>query len=119
MKVSELFRTNNTLMEQKEVPQVLLNSGHKMPMLAFGTAGLPRPPNDELIPAFVDAIQAGYRHFDTATLYGSEEALGLAIKQAQNQGLIKNRGEIFVTTKLWCTDAHPDLVLPALKKSLQ
>jgi diketogulonate reductase-like aldo/keto reductase len=84
-------------------------------MLAFGTAALPLRPNDELIAA----IEAGYRHFDTAAMYGSEEAVGLAIAQAQKQGLIKNRDEIFVTTKLWCTDAHPDLVLPALKNSLQ
>ncbi|CAJ1952178.1 unnamed protein product [Sphenostylis stenocarpa] len=90
-----------------------------MPMLGFGTAAIPLPPNDELIPVFIAAIEAGYRHFDTATLYGSEEALGLALAQAQRQGLIKNRRDIFVTTKLWCSDAHPDLVLPALKKSLQ
>ncbi|KHN24554.1 NAD(P)H-dependent 6'-deoxychalcone synthase [Glycine soja] len=103
----------------KAVPEVVLNSGHSMPMLGFGTAGVPLPPLDELVPVFVVAIEAGYRHFDTATLYGSEEALGLALAQAQRQGLIKNRGEIFVTTKLWCSDSHPDLVLLALKKSLQ
>jgi diketogulonate reductase-like aldo/keto reductase len=107
--------TNNTLMEQKEIPEVILNSGHIMPMLAFGTAALPLRPNDELIAA----IETGYRHFDTAAMYGSEEAVGQAIAQAQKQGLIKNRDEIFVTTKLWCTDAHHDLVLPALKNSLQ
>ncbi|XP_045810872.1 methylecgonone reductase-like [Trifolium pratense] len=106
-------------MEQKAIPEVMLNSGHTMPMFAFGTTALLLPPNDELIPIIIDAIQAGYRHFDTAAMYGSEEALGLAIVQAQNQGLIKNRGDIFITTKLWCTDAHPDLVLPALKNSLQ
>jgi diketogulonate reductase-like aldo/keto reductase len=111
--------TNNTLMEQKKIPEVILNSGQRMPMLAFGTAALPLRPNDELIAVFIAAIEAGYRHFDTAAMYGSEEAVGLAIAQAQKQGLIKNRDEIFVTTKLWCTDAHPDLVLPALKNSLQ
>ncbi|TKY44858.1 Methylecgonone reductase [Spatholobus suberectus] len=106
-------------MEPKAVPEVVLNSGHSMPMLGFGTAASPLPPHDELVPVFVAAIEAGYCHFDTAALYGSEESLGLALAQAQRQGLIKNRSEIFVTTKLWCTDAHPDLVLPALKKSLQ
>ncbi|XP_027358269.1 methylecgonone reductase-like isoform X1 [Abrus precatorius] len=106
-------------MGPKVVPEVVLNSGHSMAMLGFGTAAVPLPPHDELIPVFIAAIEAGYRHFDTAALYGSEEALGIALAQAQHQGLIKNRGEIFVTTKLWCTDAHPNLVLPALKKSLQ
>ena len=106
-------------MEQKTVPEVVLNSGHTMPTLSFGTTAALLPPNDELIPVLTAAIQVGYCHFDTAAMYGSEEALGLAIAQAQNQGLIKNRDDIFVTTKLWCTDAHPDLVLPAIKSSLQ
>uniref|UniRef100_A0A151UHF3 NAD(P)H-dependent oxidoreductase 1 n=1 Tax=Cajanus cajan TaxID=3821 RepID=A0A151UHF3_CAJCA len=87
--------------------------------LAFGTAAVPLPPHDELVSVFIAAIEAGYRHFDTATLYGSEDALGLALAHAQRQGLIHNRGEVFVTTKLWCSDAHPGLVLPALKKSLK
>ncbi|MCI95010.1 methylecgonone reductase-like, partial [Trifolium medium] len=68
----------NTLMEQKAIPAVMLNSGHTMPMFAFGTTAVLLPPNDELIPIIIDAIQAGYRHFDTAAMYGSEEALGLA-----------------------------------------
>lgn len=106
-------------MEQKAVPEVVLNSGHTMPMLSFGTSAALLLLNEELIPVLTAAIQVGYRHFDTAAMYGSEEALGLAIAQAQNQGLIKSRDDIFVTTKLWCTDAHPDLVLPAIKNSLQ
>jgi 3''-deamino-3''-oxonicotianamine reductase len=106
-------------MEQKAVPEVVLNSGHTMPMLSFGTSAAVLLPNEEFIPVLTAAIQVGYRHFDTAAMYGSEEALGLAIAQAQNQGLIKNRDDIFITTKLWCTDAHPDLVLPAINNSLQ
>ncbi|KAL2344188.1 hypothetical protein Fmac_005473 [Flemingia macrophylla] len=101
------------------IPEVVLSSGHKMPMLGFGTGTVPLPPNHELIPAFIEAIKSGYRHFDTAAYYGSEEALGQAIAQALQQGLIKSRSELFVTTKLWCTDAHPGLVLPAIKSSLQ
>ncbi|KAK7270673.1 hypothetical protein RJT34_25996 [Clitoria ternatea] len=103
----------------KTIPEVVLNSGHKMPMLGFGTGIVPLPPHHELFPVFLDAIKAGYRHFDTAAYYGSEEPLGQAIAQALEQGLIQNRSEIFVTSKLWCTDAHPGLVLPALKSSLQ
>ncbi|WJX67071.1 3''-deamino-3''-oxonicotianamine reductase [Trifolium repens] len=106
-------------MESKSIPEVVLNSGHKMPMIGFGTGTVPLPPNDELIPAFINGIKIGYRHFDTAAYYGSEEPLGQAIAQALEQGLIKNRSEIFITTKLWCTDAHPGLVLPALKNSLK
>ena len=106
-------------MEPNLIPEVVLNSGHKMPMIGFGTAAIPLPPSHELIPAFIAAIKAGYRHFDTAAYYGSEEPLGKAIAQALEHGLIKSRSDIFVTTKLWCTDAHPGLVVPALKRSLE
>jgi len=106
-------------MEAKTIPEVVLNSGHKIPNLGFGTGTVPLPPPDVLIPAFIEAIKVGYRHFDTAAYYGSEGPLGEAIAQALDQGLIKNRSELFITTKLWCTEAHPGLVLPALKSSLQ
>ncbi|KAL1356976.1 hypothetical protein HN51_008980 [Arachis hypogaea] len=106
-------------MDRNEVPQVLLDSGKKMPMIGFGTGTVPLPPSHELIPAFIAAIEAGYRHFDTAAYYGSEGPLGEAIALAIQKGLLKSRTDIFVTSKLWCTDAHPGLVLPALNKSLQ
>ncbi|XP_014509329.1 methylecgonone reductase-like [Vigna radiata var. radiata] len=106
-------------MEAKTIPEVVLNSGHKMPNLGFGTGTLPLPPSHVLIPAFIEAIKVGYRHFDTAAVYGSEEPLGEAIAQALDQGLIKSRSELFVTSKLYCNEAHPGLVLPALKSSLQ
>ncbi|XP_039683025.1 protein REDOX 2 [Medicago truncatula] len=72
-------------METKSIPEVVLNSGHKMPMLGFGTGTVPLPPHHELIPAFINAIKVGYRHFDTAAYYGSEESLGQAIAQALEQ----------------------------------
>ncbi|XP_004513334.1 methylecgonone reductase-like [Cicer arietinum] len=106
-------------MESISIPKVVLNSGHKMPTLGFGTGTVPLPSFEELIPSFINAIKIGYRHFDTAAYYGSEEPLGHAIAQALEQGLIKDRSEIFVTTKLWCTDAHPGFVVPALKNSLK
>lgn len=69
--------------------------------------------------AVIEAIKLGYRHFDTAAVYGSEEALGEAISEALKLGLIGSRDELFVTSKLWCSDNHPDLVLPALQRSLR
>ncbi|XP_030541132.1 methylecgonone reductase-like isoform X3 [Rhodamnia argentea] len=101
------------------VPEVVLSSGTRMPLIGMGGATTPLPPPDVLTSIFLDAIEFGYHHFDTAAYYGSEEALGRAVAEALDQGLVKSRGDIFITTKLWCTDAHPDLVLPALKKSLQ
>ncbi|KAL6178284.1 hypothetical protein ACLB2K_049803 [Fragaria x ananassa] len=102
------------------VPEVVLSSGKKMPVLGFGTGvvGSPRPAQT-LALILLDAIELGYRHFDTAALYGTEEAVGLAITQALERGLIKTRDELFITSKLWCADAHHVLFLRALKSTLQ
>ncbi|CAL4941007.1 unnamed protein product [Urochloa decumbens] len=61
----------------------------------------------------------GYRHFDTAAVYNAEAALGDAVAQAVRAGAIACRDEVYVTSKLWITNAHPSRVLPALKKTLQ
>lgn len=100
------------------IPEVELNSGYKMPLLGLGTASFTTPRADE-VKAMLNAIERGYRHFDTAAHYGSEEAVGEAIAEALKRGLIKSRDEVFVCSKLWASDAHADRVLPALKKSLQ
>ncbi|KAF8008477.1 hypothetical protein BT93_K2218 [Corymbia citriodora subsp. variegata] len=101
------------------VPEVVLSSGERMPLISMGCAASPPPPPEVLTSIFLEAIEVGYRHFDTAALYGTEEALGRAVAEALDRGLIQSRDQIFITTKLWCTDAHPDLVLPTLKNSLR
>lgn len=98
--------------------EIVLNSGHKMPALGFGTGTHPRPTTEQLTSTIVDAIAAGYRHLGTASMYGSEEAIGRAVEEAVVRGLIKNRDEVFVTSKLYMADAHPDLVLLAINQTL-
>ncbi|GLJ48218.1 hypothetical protein SUGI_1018180 [Cryptomeria japonica] len=61
-------------------------------------------------------VEVGYRHFDTASYYGSEGTLGGALKEAFQSGHIK-REEVFVTTKLW-DDKHDD-PLATITKSLK
>ncbi|PQP95415.1 non-functional NADPH-dependent codeinone reductase 2-like isoform X2 [Prunus yedoensis var. nudiflora] len=51
--------------------------------------------------------------------YRTEQSLGEAISQALSLGLIKSRDELFITSKLWCTDAHPDRVLPAIHNTFK
>lgn len=104
-------------MKQVLVPRVKLNSGHEIPLIGMGTAPS-LPPLDELVATIIGAIEAGYRHFDTAAAYGSEKALGLAVAETVQRGLIKSRNEVFITSKLWCAQTRHDLVLPALKRSL-
>ncbi|WOL09377.1 hypothetical protein Cni_G18130 [Canna indica] len=101
------------------IPEVSLSSGSKpMPLIAFGTASLPLVPSESTRKAILHAIRLGYRHFDTAFVYGSEESLGEAVVEALESGLIQSRDELFITSKLWCRDAHGDRVLPALQKTL-
>ncbi|CAN0842835.1 Protein REDOX 2 [Linum grandiflorum] len=91
----------------------------KMPAVGMGTSTLPILPPQVLVPAFRDAIEVGYRHFDTAALYGSEESVGEAVAEAVDKGLAGSRSEFFITSKAWCTDLHPELVVPALQNSLR
>ncbi|KAG6629202.1 hypothetical protein CIPAW_14G068000 [Carya illinoinensis] len=67
---------------------------------------------------FRHAIKLGYRHFDSAAIYQSEQLLGEAIQDALSLGLIKSRDELFITSKLWCNDGHHDRILPAMQKTL-
>ncbi|KAI4305695.1 hypothetical protein L6164_029046 [Bauhinia variegata] len=103
-----------------EIPSLVLGSSagqRRMPVIGMGSAPDFTCKSDTK-EAIVEAIKQGYRHFDTAAAYGSEQALGEAIKKAIELGLV-TREELFVTSKLWCTDNHPHLVLPALKRSLK
>lgn len=101
-----------------KIPVKTLNSGHDMPVIASGTFEFSLDP-EKAKAAIIEAIKIGYRHFDTAAQYGSESALGEAIAEAVRLGLIGSRAEVFITSKLWCNDNHPDHVLPAIKTSLR
>ncbi|CAJ1952187.1 unnamed protein product [Sphenostylis stenocarpa] len=102
-----------------KIPDLSLNSGHKMPVIGMGTSVENCPSNETLASIYVEAIEVGYRHFDTASVYGTEEAIGLAVAKAMEKGLIKSRDEVFITSKPWNTDAHRDLIIPALKTTLK
>jgi len=102
------------------VPTIkLAQDGGIMPVLGFGTAPDPPVPAETTRAAVIAAIQAGYRHFDTACLYHTEQPLGEAIAEALEKGLIQSRDELFITSKLWCSDARRDLVIPALNTTLR
>lgn len=99
--------------------QVLTSSGRQMQLLGFGTGAYPLVTPEVAKQAILQAIELGYRHFDTAYIYGTEQPLGEAIVEAISLGLINSRDKLFITTKLWCSDAYGELVLPELRRSLQ
>ena len=75
---------------------VLLSNGVKLPQMGFGCYALGEERPKEIL---LEAIAAGYRHFDTASFYQTEEVLGEAIRESGVP-----REEFFLTTKLWRTE---------------
>ena len=89
--------------------KVKLNNNYEMPIIGLGTW---RSSPEDAYNAVLSALEAGYRHIDTAAVYGNEEMIGKAIKDSKI-----NREEIFITTKLWNTDQGYEATLKAFEES--
>jgi 2,5-diketo-D-gluconate reductase A len=94
-----------------QIPTVTLNNGVQMPILGFGVFQVPADETERVV---TDALAAGYRHIDTASAYGNEEAVGKAIAASG----IPREG-LFVTTKLWIHGGGEDGTKRAFDTSLQ
>lgn len=90
---------------------IALNDGARIPQVGLGVW---QTPNDEAAPAVKAALDAGYRHVDTAAVYENEEGVGKGIRQS---GL--SRSDIFLTTKLWNNDQGYEQTLKAFEASLK
>ncbi|CZQ80753.1 aldo/keto reductase [Trichococcus collinsii] len=91
---------------------VTLNNGVKMPILGYGVYQIPDAAECER--CVLDAIEVGYRSIDTAQAYGNEEAVGNAIKKS---GVA--REELFITTKVWISNAGYEKAKASITESLQ
>ena len=89
-----------------------LNNGIEIPILGLGV--YQTPPGETTFQTVKYALDIGYRHIDTARLYGNEEDVGKAIRES---GI--SREEIFVTTKVWNSDQGYNSTLKALENSLR
>ena len=87
---------------------------NEMPKIGFG---LWKVAPDECERVVLEAIRAGYRHFDSAADYGNEEAVGAALGKAFRDGLV-TREELWITSKLWNTFHAPEHVEAGCRKSL-
>ena len=93
-----------------------LNNGVAMPRFGLGVYQTPRGKRTEDAVAW--ALEAGYRHIDTAALYGNEAEVGRALQRAIADGRVK-REEVFITTKLWNSDHGYDRALKAFERSMR
>jgi len=92
------------------VPTLRLNNGHTIPQLGLGTWPLS---DDTVAPVVVAAIEAGYRHIDTAYRYGNERGVGQGIRDC---GI--PREALFITTKLDGAFQGADRAIAGLDESL-
>lgn len=92
------------------VPALRLNNGVEIPQLGFGVFLVP---DTETQAAVSTALEAGYRHIDTAKLYQNEAGVGAAIAQS---GI--GRDELFVTTKVWNSEQGFDPAIASFEASL-
>ncbi|KAF7401280.1 hypothetical protein HZH68_007100 [Vespula germanica] len=93
---------------------ISLPTGQQMPILGFGTW---QASEEEIETALDIALEAGYRHIDTAAVYLNEKAIGKVLKKWLNSGKIQ-RSELFIVTKLPPIGNRPGDVEKWIKKSL-
>ncbi|XP_061085597.1 aldo-keto reductase family 1 member D1-like isoform X1 [Conger conger] len=98
---------------------VSLSDGNRIPLLGLGTYGDPRTtPKGTTYESVKAAIDVGYRHLDGALVYFNEGEVGHAIRDKIADGTVK-REDIFYCGKLWNTFHPPELVRPALERTLK
>lgn len=96
---------------KKVIPELILTDGTLIPQLGFG---LYKVPAAETYRVVSEALEVGYRHFDTAALYGNEQEVGAAIRDS---GI--PREDLYVTTKLWNTSHGREEARDAFYASLE
>lgn len=86
-------------------------NGAAIPQLGFGTF---RMPEEEVLNVLPEAVETGFRHIDTAQIYGNEAAVGAAIAAS---GIA--RSDVFLTTKVWVENYRHDAFLASVEESLK
>lgn len=97
-------------MTDHPVPTLTLNDGTVIPQLGFGVFKVDPDETERIV---TSAFEAGYRHIDTAAIYGNEEGVGRAIASS---GI--PRDELYITTKLWNDRQGTESAFAALDESL-
>ncbi|WP_173923737.1 aldo/keto reductase [Agromyces sp. Marseille-P2726] len=93
------------------VPRIQLNDGFSIPQLGFGVFRVDPNETERIV---TEALEVGYRHIDTARIYGNETQVGRAIARSEIR-----REELFITTKLWNDDQGTQSAFDAFDASLE
>lgn len=94
-----------------DIPKIELINGNSIPLIGLGTWRLS---GEKGVNSIREAIDLGYRHFDTAEMYKNEEEIGRAVRES---GV--NRNDFFITSKIWPDHLGYDGVIRALNGSLE
>jgi diketogulonate reductase-like aldo/keto reductase len=94
---------------------IFLPDGGKIPVIGLGTFGSDSVEPETVAATIREAIRAGYRHIDCASVYGNEKEIGYILNEVFKSGII-NRKDLWITSKLW-NDKHND-VEASCQKSL-
>ncbi len=97
------------------VPKMLLPSGVTVPAIGLGTFGSDNYTTEQIAEAVIGAASVGYRHFDCASVYGNEDAVGRSLQTILQGGV--PREDLWITSKVW-NDKHGQ-VIESCKQSLQ
>jgi len=96
--------------ETTQIPTITLNDGRAIPQLGFGVFQVPPEDTAE---ATALALEVGYRHIDTAEMYGNEQGVGDAVRDSS-----LDRDEIWITSKLANSKSEPDEIRAAFEETL-
>lgn len=98
------------------IPKRKLASGDQIPVIGLGTFGSDHTSPEKIAETVIGAAEAGYRHFDCASIYGNEASIGRSLQQIMQAGV--PRSELWINSKVW-NDRHAyQDVIDSCRKSL-
>ncbi|HEX2945526.1 MAG TPA: aldo/keto reductase [Clostridia bacterium] len=117
MNKQKVFQPARDGVDPSLVPHMTFFTGAKIPGIGLGTFGSDRYSGEEVAKAVKEAIYAGYRHIDCASVYGNEHLIGQSLSEVIEEGL--NREELFVTSKVWNNMHGEGDILRSCEKTLK
>ena len=94
------IKSSEKKIDFKRIPQIMLSDGSRIPSIGLGTFGSDAVDHETVAATVKNAIYAGYRHIDCASVYGNEANIGSALNEVFRSGFIK-REDLWITSKVW------------------